>query len=104
MIVYTEEHTYTQFFCLFYVLVKSLGGRKSIGEWNTVLVLGLAVVVAPRGGCLQDRKGFLWAGFIENQMLPAEPEAPGLVLAPSFPGTDSGRREPGFPRKPPRAV
>lgn len=53
---------------------------------------------------MQDRKGFLWAGFIENQMLPAEPEAPGLVLAPSFPGTDSGRREPGFPRKPPRAV
>lgn len=56
------------------------------------------------GECLQDRKGFLWAGFIENQMLPAEPEAHGLVLAPSFPGTDSGRGEPGFPRKPPRAA
>lgn len=56
------------------------------------------------GGCLQDRKGFLWAGFIENQMLRAEPEAHGLVLAPSFPGTDSGRGEPRFPRKPPRAA
>lgn len=56
------------------------------------------------GGCLQDRKGFLWAGFIENQMLRAEPEAHGLVRAPSFPGTDSGRGEPRFPRKPPRAA
>lgn len=53
---------------------------------------------------MQDRKGFLWAGFIENQMLRAEAEAHGLVLAPSFPGTDSGRGEPRFPRKPPRAA
>lgn len=69
-----------------------------------MLVLGLAVVVARRGVYLQDRKGFLWAGFIEKQVLRAEPEAHGLVRAPSFPGTDSGRGEPRFPRKPPRAA
>lgn len=65
-----------------------------------MLVLGLAVVVARRGVYLQDRKGFLWAGFIEKQMLRAEPEAHGLVLAPSFPGTDSGFASQDFPESP----
>lgn len=65
-----------------------------------MLVLGLAVVVARRGRCLQDRKGFLWAGFIENQMLPAVPEAHGLVRAASFPGTDSGLKNHNFPESP----
>lgn len=52
------------------------------------------------GGCLQDRKGFLWAGFIENQMLRAEPEAHGLVRAPSFPGTTVGVASHDFPESP----
>lgn len=66
VIVYTEEHRYTHFF-FFYVLVKSLGGRKSIGEWNTVLVLDLAVVVARRGNVCRIGRGSCGQVLLRNR-------------------------------------
>lgn len=52
------------------------------------------------GECLQDRKGFLWAGFIEKQMLPAEPEAHGLFSHPASQGPTVGVASQDFPESP----